>query len=363
MYNKFLFYHYNNMKKIIKKYQILLPIIILNIISLLFLSNTSYFIKQTIFLLISFFTFIIASKININFIKKYSIILYLISILLLTIVLIFGKEINGSKAWLHIFNISIQPSELTKITLILYSATLITNKPNILKLFIIFLIPSILTFLEPDTGAIIFYIIIFLSIIPFIKIPKKYLILFTSSITTVFITFLGIYLTNKRILISIFGSKLWYRLDRLISFKTQNNLQITNSLISIGSHKLIYIPESHNDFIFAKIISNNFFPLFIIIIICYILIINNYIDQLNKNNNTYSIISLMTLNILLFQIFYNIGMNLSLFPVIGIPLPFLSYGGSYLITTYFLIGLSINKTDHNYYNNHSYHNIHKVDKV
>ena len=294
MYNYLYFDNHNNMKTLSKnKYIILIPIITLNIISIIYLSSTPYINKHLIYLSISYILLFITSKINFKFILKFINILYLLSLLLLTIVLVIGKEINGSKAWLHIAGISIQPSEITKLILSLYLPyLLIKNKApllnckrakisryhlNLFYIALITIIPSILTFLEPDTGAIIFYIIIFLSTLKFTKIKKKPLLIVSTIISIFLILNISLYFINKDILINIYGTNIFYRIDRLISFKEQNNIQITNSLISIGAKKLIYIPENHNDFIFSAIISKYpfFFP-FIVLSYLFILFIFTY---------------------------------------------------------------------------------------
>lgn len=331
------------MKRLLKnKYIILIPILILNIISLIYLYNTEYFKKHIIFLLISYLSLFIISKINMKLILKIIKPLYLISIILLIIVLIFGREINGAKAWLKLYKISIQPSEITKFTLTIYLAYLTIKNKNLIYLSIITIIPSILTFIEPDTGAVIFYLIIFLSILKYYKINKKVLITITTIVTLFILVNIFLYFQNKELLISIYGTKLFYRIDRLIAFKNQNNIQTINSLISIGAHNLLYIPENHNDFIFASIISKYNFIILIIILICYILIFTYFIKNTFKKKNISNIINFIILNMLMFQTFYNILMNLSLLPIIGIPLPFLSYGGTYIFTLYTLIGISIN---------------------
>lgn len=330
------------MNKLLKnKYIILIPILILNIISIIYLTNTSYITKHIFYLSISYILLLITSKINIKFIFKLTPILYIISILLLTIVLLIGREINGAKAWLHIAGISIQPSEITKLILSIYLPYLLIKNKKIIILTIITIIPAILTFLEPDTGAIIFYLIILLSTLKYFKIRKKTIITITT-ILLIFITInVSLYFINKDILLNIYGTNIFYRIDRLISFKEQNNIQTTNSLISIGSKNLLYIPENHNDFIFAATISK--YPItFYIILISYISIFIYYLKHINKKKNISNIINYIILNTLLFQSFYNILMNLSIVPIIGIPLPFISYGGSYLVTLYVLIGLSIN---------------------
>lgn len=334
------------MKRLLKnKYIILIPILVLNIISLIYLYNTEYFKKHIIFLLISYLSLFIISKINMKLILKIIKPLYLISIILLIVVLIFGREINGAKAWLKLYKISIQPSEITKFTLTIYLAYLTIKNKNLIYLAIITIIPSILTFIEPDTGAVIFYLIIFLSILKYYKINKKVLISITTIVTLFILVNIFLYFQNKELLISIYGTKLFYRIDRLIAFKNQNNIQTINSLISIGAHNLLYIPENHNDFIFASIISKYNFIILIIILICYILIFTYFIKNTFKKKNISNIINFIILNMLMFQTFYNILMNLSLLPIIGIPLPFLSYGGTYIFTLYTLIGISINASN------------------
>lgn len=336
------------MKKILNNtYTILIPIIILNIISIIYLRNTPYINKHILYLILSYITLLTSTKLNINFILKYIKYLYIISIFLLILVLLIGREINGSKAWLHIFNISIQPSEITKLILIIYLSYLTIKNKSIILLSLITIIPSILTFLEPDTGAIIIYLIILLSTLKYTKINKKILITSIILITLFITTNIIIYLTNKELLINIYGPNLYYRIDRLISFKEQNNIQNINSLISIGSHNLLYIPENHNDFIFASIISK-YSPLTTLLIISsYITILIYYLNNISNKKNISNIINFIILNMLIFQIFYNILMNLSIVPIIGIPIPFLSYGGSYLITLYTLIGISINLNSKN----------------
>jgi len=343
MYNKYFFEHYNNMKKLLKnKYIIILPILILNIISLFFLYSTPYFKRHLLYLLLSYLILFIISKIKLKYIIKLLPILYIISIFLLGLVLIVGREIKGAKAWLHLWGLSIQPSEIAKLILVIYISYLTYKNKNLIYLTIITIIPSILTFLEPDTGAIIFYLIILISTLKYIKIKKKYLITGLILISLFILFNISTYFLNKDLLISIYGTNIFYRIDRLISFTKADNIQTVNSLISIGSHELIYIPENHNDFIFASIISKYNPFIFISIIFCFILIFSYYILNITKKKNMSNIFNFILLNMLLFQTFYNILMNISLLPIIGIPLPFLSYGGSYLITLYALIGISIN---------------------
>lgn len=330
------------MKTRIKNYSILIPILILNCISLFYLKDTEYFNKQLFFYSISFLLLIGISLIKKIDFLKYSKYLYIISLFLLLLVLFVGREIKGAKAWLHIYNISIQPSEIAKCALILYLTYLTRKEVSFFKRFLLVLIPSILTFLEPDTGAILFYVIILLSTLKYSKIKKKIAIPISILILLIGIFHITLFISNKQILIDMYGTKLFYRIDRIISFKNNDNIQTINSKISIGANKLLYIPENHNDFIFASIISKYNTSIFILILLCYLYLFIYFIKKMDKKRSIKNIYNFILLNLLLFQIFYNIFMNLSLVPIIGIPLPFLSYGGSSTITLYILIGLAIN---------------------
>ncbi len=318
-----------------KRYlKIIIPIFILLIISVIYLP-LSYKYKEIIFIIIGLFVFLITNKIKLKYIKKAIIPLYILQNILLIYVLIKSNFINGSRGWIEFKYFSIQPSELTKISLILISYLLIiNNKKSKLLYIIIYLIPTILTFLQPDTGAIIIYAIIFLIFLPHF-FAKKEIILFSFLILTLLLSLISLYFFNTEFFINILGTSMFYRIDRLTSFINSNNLQINNALISIGSNKLLYFPEAYNDFFFSYVISQNSF-LFIIIILSYLFIL---LFLYNDKN----IIRKTLFYIFLFQIIWNINMNLNLTPVIGIPLPFFSYGGSHLITTFFLLGLSFRK--------------------
>ena len=143
-----------------------------------------------------------------------------------------------------------------------------------------------------------------------------------------------LYKFNHKLFIDILGTSMYYRLDRLTSFKNSNNIQTTNALISIGANKTMYFPEKYNDFFFSYLLSNNIY-LIIPIIFSYL----SLLYLLLKEDN---LTSKVVFFIFLFQITENMAMNLSLLPVIGIPLPFLSYGGSHIITSFIVILLTWN---------------------
>lgn len=313
------------------------------------------YIKQILFYVLGFIIIIIFKKFRPNWLFKYSKILYYVNLFLLLLVLIMGTPINGTKAWFRILGFSIQPSEFMKISLTLLLITKSEKKEkewkNILRLFIYTLLPSLLVFLEPDTGAIIFFLIIFLTICVLKKVKIYWYIGFAILISIISILFFYFYYNNQDVLIKVLGTSFFYRVDRLLLFK-EENYQLSQGLIAVFSspffrnginNPLIYIPEMATDFIFAFIVGN--FGLWIILIIfsSYIYIIFYLLSLINRNKKTnYLIISFITM--LIIQILINISMNIGLIPTIGITLPFLSYGGSSLLTFFIYIAFILSLT-------------------
>lgn len=341
------------MKKFICLYIPLLIIISISLITL-FNYDFSYFIKQALWIIFGFVTLFCSKKLKENYIFNYSKYLYYFNLILLILVLLIGKEINGAKAWFSFKYFSFQPSELMKFSMTIYLTSICTEKNKFfyLKSFFIFIIPSVLVFLEPDTGAIVMYLIIYLSALFFsLKNKKRFYILCITGVIAL-LGFYLLYVFNVDILIKLLGTSIFYRIDRIINFK--NNYQLENALISIGTAEfvgrnnkpLIYIPESVTDFIFARVVANYGFIIGIILIICYSLILYYLIKKINKSK--IGMVTFIFFWLFVFQLTQNIFMNLGLFPIMGISLPFLSYGGSNTIIYFLFLGIILNKKKEKY---------------
>ena len=220
------------------------------------------------------------------------------------------------------------------------------------KIFIIWLIPSFLTFLEPDTGAIFIYSIIVIAILFVSPLRKRWFILAMILIGIGLGSFLFLYFLKKDIFVNIFGTELFYRIDRLLDWKNGTGMQLENSLTSIGSSSIlghgynktpIYFPESGTDFIFA-VYASNFGLLGSIFLIVIILYFDITIVKIAKNasNITEKFTAVGILGILVYQQIQNIGMTLGILPITGITLPFISYGGSSLLSYMLMIGILLN---------------------
>lgn len=327
-----------------------------------YLGNLAW--KQFIWYIIGWIMIGMVLKINKHRIYQYVWYIYITNILLLFLLLTIGEPINGSKCWFMIPGIgSIQPSEFMKIALILLSAIITSNwlekikkvptlKFELIflgKILIIWLIPSILTFLEPDTGAVFIYSIIILSILLVSPLRKRWFIIGISLFLLLLSTFLGIYFLKQELFVDLFGTNLFYRVDRLLEWKTGTGMQLENSLTAIGSSGIlghgyrntpIYFPESGTDFIFA-VYASNFGLIGCVILLGLICYFDYTLIQVAKNtkNSTDKFVIAGIIGMLVYQQFQNIGMTLGILPITGITLPFISYGGSSLLSYMMMIGI------------------------
>lgn len=338
------------MKKILSKnYLIYISILILYSISIIVMNRfPDYSNKHYVWLLISFLLLLIIPRFNLRKILKYHYLFYILSNFLLLLTLFTSKEIKGSRAWINLYFFSLQPSELMKVSLLITLSILTIKKVKIIYLIILTIIPSILTYLEPDTGAIIFYLIILVVFLSTYKLNKT--IKYGLIIGSISLVFSGLYLFfyQKDLFIDIFGTSIFYRIDRLKSFMNYDNIQIENALIAISTHNYLYFPEAHNDFIFPLIVSTLPLIATMVLLICFNIILLTLNYKCLHYNKTVSLIYKILFWILFFQIFYNILMTIGLLPIMGIPLPFVSYGGSYIISLTLMLGIALNYERFNY---------------
>lgn len=355
--------------------RIVIPILLLSIISIVSIYSASLYtspsmgnltLKQTIWYLVGIVLVFIILRLKNDYIFRHSWILYLIGNIILLGLLIFGKPINNSRCWIVFPGIgSVQPSEFMKVILMLVLATMIHNfrsdykNPNMLeefiflvKSFIVVLIPSILTFLEPDTGCVLMYIIIYVAMIFASGIRLRWFISAFVVGSLLLGGILWLYFYKENIFISIFGSSIYYRLERIFDWKSGSGLQLENALAAIGSaglfghgfnHTPIYFPEASTDFIFAVFASNfGYIGVVVLLLIIAYLDFNIILLARKKTTDTNQYVIAGIIGMLLFQQVENIGMTVGLLPITGITLPFVSYGGSSLLSYMLLVGLILN---------------------
>lgn len=353
-------------KIILDKLFIFVPLLILLIISLFnmyFVSikwegYESYLFKQSLWFGIGFVMLFIFYLLKPKLFFRYSKYLYAINILLLILVLFFGTTVNGSKAWFKFPFFSFQPSELMKFTLALYLSHVLSQSKKgnmkqefkaILKALFITLIPSLFVFLEPDTGAILIYFVIMVAMIIVYKIHIKWYIIL-GIIIVIFISIFGyLYYFNQDLLIDLIGTSFFYRVDRLLTFVNNDSFQLDRALISIGTSSFfsgnggVYIPEAPTDFIVALSISNLGIISFIFILLSFFVLDFYFLIQAFQTKNLQNKMFIAGfLMMFIFAQVQNIGMNLGILPIIGLPLPFVSYGGTNIIVYFMFLGILVN---------------------
>lgn len=354
--NKYKNIHQNiNMKKNFLRYFI--PIILLSIIGLvsIYCSKSvvvnyyDFLKKQVIFVIIGCGLLFLFKYINFNYIEKYCFLFYLVTIFLLVYVLFFGDTINGSRSWINLFGFSIQPSEFTKISIMLCLDKYIHSKYGFIKSLLIVIVPSILTFLQPDTGTVLFYLVIYFSIFISMGLNKKYYVGLFVLVGIVVVSYFYLYFFQSEVFIDIFGTSFFYRTDRIINFMSSEGFQINNALIGVGNGGLvgngvsyvIYIPEAITDFMFANILTMFGFVggMFVIMLFLYldVLLVK---DIYSVRKHRYFVIGLFGL--FLYQQIQHMFMDVGLLPITGITLPFVSYGGSSLVSYFILFGILFN---------------------
>ena len=314
-----------------------------------------FFFKHFSYIGIGVFTIILFSSLNHNDLIKISKILFVLCLFFLILVPIAGVEVKGSKRWIDfIFFPRFQPIELLKPFLIVIIAHVLSyeNKKNVYyKYFLSFLIiiPVILLLIaQPDIGQSFLIFLTWLSLI------------FISGINLViFFVFFGLVLISLIAVVFFFPNKFGYILIRLKSFfdpTSGNNYQsekASEAIINggffgkgIGEGTLKNrIPEAHTDYI-VSVISEEFGVLFIILLmIIFLFLVYQVFKKLYfENDNQIKLILVGSISIILLQALIHIGVNIRLFPTTGMTLPYISYGGSSIISTSILSGIIINLT-------------------
>ncbi|MBT4825441.1 MAG: rod shape-determining protein RodA [Flavobacteriaceae bacterium] len=362
--------------------------------------------KQVFFLVFSLFTGIIILAINSKFFEQFASLGYFISILLLVGLFVFGKTVSGATSWYNIGGISFQPSELAKVTTALIIASLLSKFQSDIKtprtLFKIgayVLLPFLLIVVQPDPGsALVFgafffplfreglnysYLIIFLSVLSlfFVTLSFPFGVVVGIIVMLIFLLYFIFKKLNPKVkiwpfliflMISIgFSFSVDYIFDNVFQQRHRDRINIVlgkevdtqgvgyninQSKIAIGSGGLKgkgflegtqtkgdFVPEQHTDYIFSTIgeewgFTGSFFLIFL-----FCLLVLRIILQAEKQTNKFRrIYSYGIAGLIFIHFFINIGMSLGMVPTIGIPLPFVSYGGSSILAFSIMVFIHLN---------------------
>ena len=323
-------------------------------------ANYFFFIRHFIFAFLSLSLMFAISSVRLDMLKKAISPLFLFLLILLILVPFIGVEVKGSRRWLNIFFLRLQPVELIKPFFILMTARILCSQlfdKNFISYFLsFFILTSVVLLLinQPDFGQSVLIVSTWLSLI------------FISGIKLMYLVLIGIFVLSLSILIFfLFPEKFGYIIYRLLTFldpSSGDNFQNEKALeaIKLGGLKgqgmgegilKDNVPEAHTDYIIA-IISEEFGSILSIMIVLIFLYISYRVIKICiKEENEFIRLSLSGLSsLLIFQTFIHIGVNTSLLPTTGMTLPFLSYGGSSLIGSAILAGIILNFTKKRFQN-------------
>ncbi len=350
-------------KKSFKKFDFLLLIttillciygIVIIYSATLSLDSTRYVKTQIASTIIGLIAILVLVFFDYELLEKLYIPIYVLSIGLLAAVLIVGvgDEQWGSRSWLYIGSFGFQPAEFAKLGVIIFLARIIDknkeeiNSPKVLAKILVFaIIPIALILQQPDLGTAIVFVF-FTAVMLFVAglRIKYYLAALGAGILSLPIVWLQMD---------------YYQKERILNFinpgrdASNTGYQALQSKIAIGSGKIFgrglfngtqtqlnYLPEKQTDFIFAVLVEELGFIGGAILLVLYFILLMRMIKIARNTSDTFaSLVVTGIASLMFFHIFQNIGMTIGLMPITGIPLPFMSYGGTFQLINLVCVGI------------------------
>jgi rod shape determining protein RodA len=320
-------------------------------------SGTPFYLKQIFWLLLGLAMMIVIAFIEYRFYLDFAYIVYLGTLVLLVAVMGYGYITSGAQRWIKLGSISFQPSEFVKISLIIALAKFFQRPPHhregyalkdLATPFLLLILPMGLVLKQPDLGTAIILLLILFSVLLFVKMRWSSLLI--------------LLLSGASVLPLLWGFLKEYQRRRIITFFNPNldplgaGYHIIQSRIAVGSGgiigkgfmkgtqcKLGFLPEQQTDFIFSALAEEwGLLGSLLVVSLYFALILWGLHIATHSKDRFGAILSFGVVAMLFWHVFINIGMVLGIMPVVGIPLPLLSYGGSFLISTLIGVGLLLN---------------------
>ncbi|MEW6599559.1 MAG: rod shape-determining protein RodA [Nitrospirota bacterium] len=323
--------------------------------------HPSFYVKQLNWTVLSLAVFFVVVSIDYRWFIRSAYVLYIIGVFLLIIVVIAGRKGMGAQRWIDLGFLSFQPSELFKIAFVLTLSRYLSRLESGARLGIkelskicagFFILPAVLILKQPDLGTMLMVMFIFVSMLLTYGIRKK-LIMTVLIIGLVALPFAGKYL---------WGGLKDYQKNRIIAFIDPQadpqgiGYHITQSKVSIGSGGFLgkgytkgtqgpyrFLPEHHTDFIFSIFSEEWGFIGSVVLFLLYLFIIWKGFDTArNARDIEGTYLATGITYMFTFYFVVNIGMTLGLMPVVGIPLPLMSYGGTALLSNFLALSIIAN---------------------
>lgn len=337
--------------------------VILVLLGLVLIFSTSYsisgidllnFKKQIVFAIVGVIVMMSMSLFDYRALKNYTSVLYVFVCLILIAILFFGKSARGTIGWFSFGILNFQPVEIVKVIVVIILAKYLSKAGNfysVLKKIIVsgiyMSVPVFLIMLQPDFGSALVIVFIWFSMLLLSGIERKWILtMFFISLVAFFISWSFVFKEYQR--------------DRILTFINPQSdplaagYNVIQSIVAIGSGKiwgkglgygsqsqLNFLPEKHTDFIFAVIAEEMGFVGVLLVLGLFSVVFHRLvIISIEAQDNFGKFLVLGISFTLFYHVIINVGMNMGIMPIMGIPLPFISYGGSSLISFLVMIGIA-----------------------
>jgi rod shape determining protein RodA len=324
------------------------------------------FYKQLLWMSIGLIVMICAIIPDYHTIARYAYVLYAISLVFLILVMFMGRTGMGAQRWLPLGPFAFQPSELAKISLTLALARYFAEDPkrggyalrDLAVPGIMVLVPFVLVLKQPDLGTAMMLLLTSTLIIMLAGIRMRSVLIVLLVIVTVATAVLVVPPVRNK----IWGSLKPYQQNRIKAFinpgsdRLGTGYHANQSKIAVGSGQLTgkgfrkgtqsqmaFLPERHTDFIFAVLSEERGFLGSALLVLLYLILLLTGVDTAkNAKDRLGTLMAGGIVSMLLLYVFINIGMSVGIAPVVGVPLPLMSYGGTSIIATFLSIGILLN---------------------
>lgn len=367
-------------------------------------ARAGFFMRHLAAVPVALAAMVIAMAIPLRTLEDFSYVLYVLAMLMLIAVLFVGVEVHGARRWLAVGSFRMQPAEVAKIITTLALAHFLASKRRdparagtLVLAFCLILLPIILILREPDLGTSAAFAALGLGMLVWAGLPMLHLLLMGSPLVGlalcrhwiwwgVFVAVSSLIIWRSRVTwlilagflivqvaIVVGAPRAWnllepYQKARLTTFLDPERdpagagYQIIQSKITIGSggvwgkgylqgsqKALAFLPQQHTDFIFGVVGEEfGFLGSIVTILLFFLLITRGYFLGLHCRNHFGGLVAVGISTVMLYHAAVNMAMTVGLLPVTGLPLPFVSYGGSFLVSTFAMIGLLLNVSAHRY---------------
>ena len=323
---------------------------------------TYYFDRQLMFVVAGVVVFAVVASINPEWLQSVPWVLLGALLGALAVVFAIGGSVNGSVRWIDVGPFGLQPSEFGKVLMVLILSGLAVERMGEMEpwrltafLGLVTAVPALVVFMQPDLGTSLVYWAIYLGVLVMILTPWQHFAVMGGSLVALVVLVVGVLPAIGLPVLKDYQAARITVLFNPDSVDSDTRLQITQAKIGIGAggatgkgadgatqSTRAFIPEHHTDFIFSVVGEMfGFIGSAVVIILFGIVVWRALRISARAPTEFEQVVAGAVAAMFIFQVFVNIGMNIGVMPVTGIPLPFLSYGGSHTLTNFAAIGLLI----------------------